>query len=192
MTTYRIGYLIGSLSSTSINRRLSKALIKLAPSTLEFFEIGIGELPLFSPDHERNLPAPVVALKQAIASADGIMFISPEYNRSIPGALKNAIDWGSRPHGQNSFARKPTAIIGASTGAIGTAVMQSSMRSVLSFLDAPQLNSPEAYITVKPGIYGEDGTVHDESTAEFLRHYMAEYEAFVQRVLLVSAPGHIG
>lgn len=182
--TYRIGYLIGSLSSTSINRRLSKALIKLAPPELEFFEIGIGDLPLFSPDFEANLPASVEVFKQAVESADGLLFVSPEYNRSIPGALKNAIDWGSRPRGRNSFARKPTGLVGASIGNIGTAVMQASMRSVLSFLDAPQLNSPEVYITFKPEIYGEDGTIHNESTARFLQHYLDEYAAFVARVHL--------
>lgn len=181
--TNRIAYLIGSLSSTSINRRLSKALINLAPPELEFFEVGIGDLPLFSPDHESDLPEPVRVYKAALESADGVMFISPEYNRSIPGALKNAIDWGSRPRGRNSFARKPTAIVGASTGAIGTAVMQAQMRSVLSFLNAPQLNSPEIYITYSPEVYGEDGTVHNEATREFLAHFMAEYAGFVSRVL---------
>lgn len=190
--TYRIAYLIGSLSSRSINRRLSRALIALAPTELEFFEVGISELPLFSPDYEQHLPPAVTAFKDALETADGIMFISPEYNRSIPGALKNAIDWGSRPRTRNSFARKPTAIIGASMGAIGTAVMQSQMRSVLSFLDAPQLNSPEMYITFRPDIYGDDGTVHDESTRTFLAHFMGEYSAFVERVLAVNAPGHIG
>ncbi len=138
-------------------------------------------------------PVPAVtAFKQAVEQSDGLLFVSPEYNRSIPGALKNAIDWGSRPWGQNSFARKPTGIIGASVGAIGTAVMQSSMRSVLSFLDAPQLNAPEAYITFKPEIYGEDGSVKDPSTEKFLRHYMDEYAAFVERVLSATLPGHMG
>jgi chromate reductase len=129
------------------------------------------------------MPQPALDFKAAVESADGILIVSPEYNRSIPGALKNAIDWGSRPRNRNSFARKPTAIIGASPGSIGTAVMQSSMRAVLSYLDAPQLNSPEGYITFKPDVYGEDGVVHDEATAEFLRHFMAEYADFVGRVL---------
>jgi chromate reductase len=133
----------------------------------------------------------VVAFKQAIESADGLLILSPEYNRSIPGALKNAMDWGSRPWGKNSFARKPTAVIGASIGAIGTAVMQSAMRPVLAFLDAPQLTAPEAYLTYSPEVYGEDGTVHDESTKKFLTHYLDEYTAFVTRVL-TNAPGHIG
>jgi len=190
--TYRIGYFVGSLAIGSINRTLSKALIKLAPGNLEFTEIPIKDLALYSYDYDADFPAEGRALKEAIEACDGILFISPEYNRSIPGALKNAIDWGSRPWGSNSFARKPSGIIGASPGSIGTAVMQSTMRSVLSFLDAPQLNAPEAYIQFKPGIFGDDGAVTDESTAAFLRHYMDEYGAFVERVLAANAPGHIG
>lgn len=192
MHTHRIGYFVGSLSSTSINRTLSKALLKLAPDGLEFTEIPIPDLPLYSQDFDADFPPPARALKQAIGASDGILFVSPEYNRSIPGALKNAIDWGSRPWGSNSFAMKPAGIIGASPGGIGPAVMQSSMRSVLSFLDAPQLNAPEAYIRFDPDVFGHDGEVSDEATAGFLRHYMEEYDAFVQRVLSVTAPGHIG
>lgn len=192
MATYKIGYFIGSLASGSINRTLSKALIRLAPDDLEFTEIPIRDLPLYSYDYDADFPPEGRALKDAIAASHGILFVSPEYNRSIPGALKNAIDWGSRPWGTNSFARKPTGIIGASPGGIGTAVMQSSFRSVLSFLDAPQLNAPEAYIKFNPEVFGADGEVKDESTASFLRHYMEEYGAFVERVLAASAPGHIG
>lgn len=192
MPTYQIGYFVGSLSSNSINRTLSRALIRLAPDTLEFTEIPIRDLPLYSQDYDAGFPPAGRALKQAVEASDGILFISPEYNRSIPGALKNAIDWGSRPWGTNSFARKPTGIIGASPGAIGTALMQSSMRSVLSFLDAPQLNAPEAYVRFDPDVFGSDGEVGDERTEKFLRHYMDEYCAFVQRVLDANAAGHIG
>jgi chromate reductase len=192
MATYKIGYFVGSLARGSINRVLAKALINLAPEELEFSEIPIRDLPLYSYDYDADFPPEGRALKEAIEAADGILFVSPEYNRSIPGALKNAIDWGSRPWGTNSFARKPTGIIGASPGSIGTAVMQSSMRAVLSFLDAPQLNAPEAYVTYKPAAFGDDGEVKDEATAKFLRHYMDEYAAFVARVLAANAPGHIG
>ena len=192
MATYKIGYLVGSLSSTSINRTLSTALIKLAPEELDFTEIPIGNLPLYSQDYDADFPPAGRELKAAIEASDGILFVSPEYNRSIPGALKNAIDWGSRPWGSNSFARKPTGIIGASPGGIGTAVMQSSMRSVLSFLDAPQLNSPEAYIQFNTDVFTADGEVTNQGTRDFLRHYMEEYSAFVQRVLAANAPGHIG
>ncbi|MGN8132167.1 NADPH-dependent FMN reductase [Arthrobacter sp. RC1.1 241] len=192
MAQYKIGYFVGSLASGSINRVLAKALIKLAPEELEFSEIPIKDLPLYSYDYDADFPPEGRALKEAIEAADGILFVSPEYNRSIPGALKNAIDWGSRPWGTNSFARKPTGIIGASPGSIGTAVMQSSMRAVLSFLDAPQLNAPEAYVKYDPAVFADDGEVKDESTAKFLRHYMDEYAAFVARVLAANAPGHIG
>lgn len=179
----RIGYFVGSLAQGSINRTLSKALIGLAPPDLEFTEIAIKDLPLYSYDYDADYPAVARTLKREIEASDGILFVSPEYNRSIPGALKNAIDWGSRPYGHNSFARKPTGIIGASPGGIGTAVMQASMRSVLSFLDAPQLNSPEAYITFDAEVFASDGSVRNESTAQFLRTYMEEYAAFVQRVM---------
>lgn len=190
--THRIGYLIGSLAHDSINRVVATALVKLAPPTLEMVEIPIRELPLYNRDDELDPVAAVTTFKQAVEHADGLLIVSPEYNRSIPGALKNAIDWGSRPWGHNSFARKPTGIIGASTGAIGTAVMQSSMRSVLSFLNAPQLNAPEAYLTYRPEMFGAEGSVEDESTKKFLEHYMEEYAAFVERVLSLTAPGHVG
>ena len=190
--TFTIGYLIGSLATGSINRTLAGALVRLAPDDLELREIPIKDLPLYSYDYDDDYPPEGTALKEAIEGADGLLIVSPEYNRSIPGALKNAIDWASRPWGTNSFARKPTGIIGASPGGIGTAVMQAQMRSVLSFLDAPQLNSPEAYITFKPEAFGEDGQVHDDSTRQFLAHYMDEYAAFVRRVLDANAQGHIG
>src|SRR6185436_7921284 len=108
MSTYKVGYFVGSLSSTSINRILSRALIRVAPDDLEFREIPIGNLPLYSPDFDDDFPPEARALKASIADVDAVLFVSPEYNRSIPGALKNAIDWASRPWGQNSFARKPT------------------------------------------------------------------------------------
>jgi chromate reductase, NAD(P)H dehydrogenase (quinone) len=191
MATFKVGYFVGSLAKDSINRTLSQALVKVAPDTLEFTEIPIKDLPLYSYDYDADYPPEGRALKEAIAASDAILYVSPEYNRSIPGALKNAIDWGSRPWGQNAFARKPSAIIGASIGGIGTAVMQSSMRSVLSFLDSPQLNAPEAYIHFNPEDYGPDGECTNPSTREFLATFMREFEAFIQRVL-ASAPGHIG
>jgi chromate reductase len=171
---------------------LVQSAYQASPEDLEFTEIPIGDLPLYSYDYDAEFPAEGRALKEAIEASAGILFVSPECNRSVPGALKNAIDWGSRPWGANSFARKPAGIIGASPGSIGTALMQSSMRAVLSFLDAPQLNAPEAYVKFGPGVFGDDGEVKDESTAAFLRHYMEEYGAFVERVLAANAPGHIG
>ena len=185
MSTYRIGYLVGSLSSGSINRKLARALVRLAPPSLEFEEIAIGDLPLYRRDYDDDYPPAGRALKDAIAAVDAVLFVTPEYNRSIPGALKNAIDWASRPRGTNSFARKPSAVIGASTGRLGTALAQQSLRSVLSFCNSPQMNTHEAYIYFTPGLIDDDGTVTVESTEEFLRAYIEEFAAFVERVLTV-------
>ncbi|WP_459545440.1 NADPH-dependent FMN reductase [Nocardia sp. X0981] len=185
MSTYTVGYFVGSLSSTSINRTLAEALIRLAPADLEFVELEIRNLPLYSQDYDADYPPEAVALKEAIAGVDAVLFVSPEYNRSIPGALKNAIDWASRPWGQNSFDHIPAAVIGASIGAIGTAVGQQSLRAVLSFCNARQMTSPEAYIHYTPEVFGDDGTVHDASTEEFLRNYMTEFRNHIHRVLTV-------
>ncbi|MFE3141012.1 NADPH-dependent FMN reductase [Streptomyces scopuliridis] len=188
MTTYKVGYIIGSLAAQSINRTISKALIRLAPPELEFAEIPIKDLPLYSYDYDSDYPPEGKALKAAIAAADAILFVTPEYNRSIPGALKNAIDWASRPWGTNSFTNKPSAVIGASPGAIGTAVAQQSLRSVLSYCNSPQMNAPEAYIKFSPEIFGNDGEVIDSGTEEFLRRFMEEYRDHVVRVLTVLPP----
>jgi chromate reductase, NAD(P)H dehydrogenase (quinone) len=182
---YKVGYFVGSLSSTSINRILARALLRLAPHDLEFTEIPIGDLPLYSPDYDTNYPPEATALKDAISRSDAVLFVTPEYNRSIPGALKNAIDWASRPWGQNSFHHIPAGVIGASIGAIGTALAQQSLRGVLSFCNARQLTSPEAYITYSPERFRDDGEVIDESTANYLKDYMAEFRDHVMRVLTV-------
>jgi chromate reductase len=182
---YKVGYFIGSLSSTSINRVLSRALIRLSPEDLGFSEIGIGDLPLYSQDFDDAFPAEATALKEAIARADAVLFVTPEYNRSIPGALKNAIDWASRPWGQNSFHHIPAGVIGASVGPIGTAVGQQSLRAVLSFCNARQMTSPEAYIQYSPEVFADDGEVTSETTEAFLRNFMAEFRDHVERVLTV-------
>jgi len=183
--TYTVGYFIGSLSSTSINRELSKALIRLAPDELDFHEIAIGELPLYSPDFDADLPAQAAALKEAIRGSDAVLFVTPEYNRSIPGALKNAIDWASRPRGQNAFAQMPAAVIGASTGRIGTALAQQSLRSVLSYCNARQMTAPEAYIHFSSDVFPGNGVVTDVTTEAFLRDFMADFRDYIVRVLTV-------
>jgi chromate reductase, NAD(P)H dehydrogenase (quinone) len=185
MPEYKIGYFIGSLSSTSINRVLSRSLIRLAPEDLHFSEIPIGNLPLYSPDFDDDYPPEARALKEAISRSDAVLFVTPEYNRSIPGALKNAIDWASRPWGKNSFHHIPAGVIGASMGAIGTAVAQQSLRAVLSFCNARQMTSPEAYIHYSPDIFADNGEVSNETTEVFLRDFMAEYRDHVERVLTV-------
>ncbi|TPK73541.1 NAD(P)H-dependent oxidoreductase [Mesorhizobium sp. B2-4-15] len=185
MTKHKVGYLIGSLARGSINRKLAKALVQLAPPQLEMSEISFKDLPLYSYDYDADFPAVARAFKDAIAAVDAVLFVTPEYNRSIPGGLKNAIDWASRPFGKNSFARKPSAVIGTSPGPIGTAVAQQGLRSVLSFCNSPQMNAPEAYIQFTPGLVTDAGEVTVASTQEFLRNYMAEFGMFIARVLQV-------
>lgn len=185
MTTYKVGYFVGSLSSTSINRLLAKALARLAPRELELVEIQIKDLPLYSQDYDADYPPVARAFKKAIEDVDALLFVTPEYNRSIPGGLKNAIDWASRPWGKNSFARKPCGVIGASPGSIGTAVAQQSLRSVLCFCNSPLMNTVEAYIHFTPGMITEDGQVTNDKTATFLSNYMEELHVFIERVLTV-------
>jgi chromate reductase len=185
MDTFKVGVIVGSLSSTSINRKLAQALMKLAPEALHFTEIGFGDLPLYSPDYDSAYPAVATKFKAAVNDQDAILFVTPEYNRSIPGALKNAIDWGTRPYGTNAFTRKASAVIGASPGAIGTAVAQQHLRSLLGFCNAPQMNAPEAYIQFKPGLIDDEGNVSVEATRDFLHKFMQDFHAFIVRVRTV-------
>jgi chromate reductase len=187
MARYTVGYFVGSLAKASINRTLAKALIRLAPSNLEFVEIPIKDLPLYSWDYDENYPPEGRAIKEAIAAVDAVLFVTPEYNRSIPGALKNAIDWASRPYGQNSFSRKPSAIIGTSPGAIGTALAQQDLRNVLAYCNSPMMNAIEAYIQYDADAFSDDGAISDQEIEEFLRTWMEEYAGFIHRVTMVLA-----
>jgi len=185
MAAYKVGYFVGSLATKSINRLLAKALVKLAPPGLEMREIPFKDLPLYSYDYDANYPVVATEFKNAIAAVDAVLFVTPEYNRSIPGGLKNAIDWASRPYGKNSFTRKPSAYIGTSPGKIGTAVAQQHLRSILSFCNSPQMNSIEAYIQFDPGLIADDGEVTNEGTREFLRNYLVAFHGYIERVYTV-------
>jgi chromate reductase len=185
VTTFEVGYLVGSLAKASINRKLARALARLAPPDLVLSEIPFGDLPLYSYDYDSDYPPVAREFKAAVAAVDALLFVTPEYNRSIPGGLKNAIDWGSRPYGQNAFTRKPAAIIGTSPGKIGTAIAQSHLRSILAFCNAPLMNSIEAYIQFERGLIDDRGEVHDERTEAFLRDFMEEFAGFVARVYTV-------
>jgi chromate reductase len=185
MAGYKVGYLIGSLATKSINRLLAKALVTLAPPELQMTEISFKNLPLYSYDYDADYPPVATEFKNAIAAVDAVLFVTPEYNRSIPGGLKNAIDWASRPYGKNAFTRKPSAFIGTSPGKIGTAIAQQHLRSILAFCNSPQMNSIEAYIQFESGLIGEDGQVNNESTREFLQNFMAEFHGFIARVYTV-------
>ena len=182
---YRVGVIVGSLSRESINRRLAKALERVAPADFEFFEISYAELPVYNRDFDADYPQVARDFKEAIRSADALLFVTPEYNRSIPGALKNAIDWGSRPYGDNAWSDMPTAVIGGSTGQIGTAVGQQSLRATLSYLNARQMTSPEAYIHITDGLIDDDGAVSAPDTEKFLRTFMRAFLQYTARVLTV-------
>ncbi len=184
MTTYTVGYFVGSLATASINRLLSKALVRLAPPELQMSEIPFKDLPFYSYDYDKAYPPVATQFKNAIAAVDAVLFVTPEYNRSIPGALKNAIDWASRPYGQNAFTRKPSAVIGTSPGKIGTAIAQQHLRSILGFCASPQL-AVEAYIQFEKGLITDDGSVTDAKTEAFLRKYLTEFAAFIGRVYTV-------
>ena len=189
MSTFTVGYFVGSLAKASINRKLALALTRLAPAELQLREIPIRDLPLYSYDYDKDYPPAGRALKDAIASVDAVLFVTPEYNRSIPGALKNAIDWASRPWGTNSFARKPSAIVGTSPGKIGTAVAQQHLRSILAFCNSPLMNAIEAYIEFTPNLVTDEGEVTNDSTREFLASYMQEFHAFIERVYMALPRG---
>jgi chromate reductase len=184
MTSYKVGYLVGSLAKESINRKLAGALVKLAPATLEMREISFAELPLYSYDYDADYPPVARKFKAELAAVEAVIFVTPEYNRSIPGGLKNAIDWASRPYGQNAFHRKPSAVIGTSPGLIGTALAQQSLRGVLAFCNSPMMNSIEAYIQFKPGLVTDDGEVTNEGTEKFLKGWIDEFAAYVERVYM--------
>ena len=179
---YKVGVIVGSLSKDSINRKLSRTLTKLAPESLILNEIPIGDLPLYNRDFDLDYPPAAKTFKDAVASVDALIFVTPEYNRSIPGVLKNALDWGSRPSGKNVFDTKPAGIIGTSGGAIGTALAQQHLHSILSYLNCPQLLQPEAYIQFKDGLITEEGEVTNPSTAEFLSKWLSAFEEFVGKM----------
>jgi chromate reductase len=185
MATYTVGYFVGSLATASINRKLAHALVRLAPQELVMREIPFRDLPLYSYDYDANYPPVAAQFKDALAAVDAVLFVTPEYNRSIPGGLKNAIDWASRPYGKNAFTRKPSAIIGTSPGKIGTAVAQQHLRSILAFCNSPLMNSIEAYIQFEKGLITDEGEVTNESTRKFLQNFMSELHGFIQRVYTV-------
>lgn len=184
MTT--IGYIVGSISSTSINRRLARALERLAPEGVELMEIPITDLPFYSPDFDSDYPQVARDFKQAITDVDGVLIVTPEYSRSIPGVLKNALDWAARPYGQGSFNGKPTAIIGTSGGPISTAAAQQHLKAILSHLNAPTLGQPEGYIQSAPGLFSDSGEVTNDQTAEFLVGYLGAFTQLIDRYVDVE------
>lgn len=180
MTPAKVAVLLGSLRKDSYNKRLMHAVEKLAPAHLTFDHVRIDDLPLYSQDFDADYPPAARRLKGDIESAQALLFVTPEYNRSIPGVLKNAVDVGSRPWGKNSFAGKPAAVIGASIGAVGTAIAQHHLRSSLHFLDVPTLAQPEVYLHFRDEIIAPDGTIANDSTRTFLQRFVDTYAAWVE------------
>lgn len=180
MHQYTIALIIGSLRKDSFNRRLGNVLIKMAPEDLLFKESEIRDLPLYNQDDDQNQAAAVKRLKAEIASSDGVLFVTAEYNRSIPGVLKNAIDNASRPYGQSAWAKKPAGIIGVSVGSIGTALAQQHLRNVLAYLDMPTLGQPEAFVHAKEGLFDEQGNI-GAGSQKFIQKYLDSFSAFIRR-----------
>lgn len=178
----QIGYIVGSLRKESINRKLANVLIKLGPPDFTFKELRIGDLPLYDQDDDKSQAPEVQRLKSEIRGCDAILLVTPEYNRSIPGVLKNALDHASRPYGQSAWTGKPVGIVGASPGSIGTAVAQSHLRTVVAFLDMPLLQSPEAYIHVKDGFFDDAGNVANAESKKFLHGWMDKYAMWVKKL----------
>ncbi len=181
MAKTRVALFVGSLRKGSFNRRLARAIEKLAPADFEFAHIRIDNLPLYDQDFDADYPAEPARLKREVEAADALLFVTPEYNRSIPGVLKNAIDIASRPWGTNSFAGKPAGVLGISIGAIGTALAQQHLRNVLAYLDVPTLGQPEVFLQMKDGLLDEDGNVGDEGARKFLQGFVDRYAAWVRK-----------
>lgn len=180
MSQYPIAVVVGSLRRDSFNRRLATALAKLAPAEFAFSQLRIDDLPLYNQDDDGSPAESVKRLKAAITAARGVLFVTPEYNRSIPGVLKNAIDHASRPYGQSAWKGKPAGVIGISVGAIGTAVAQQQLRGILGYLDMPTLGQPEVYLQMKEGFFDADGGIA-EGSRKFLQGWMDRYVDWVKQ-----------
>lgn len=183
---YKVAVFVGSLRRESLNLKLAKALAKLGQSKFEFKFVELGDLPIYNEDLWQDPPAGVLRMKGDIAAADAVLFVTPEYNRSIPPVVKNVIDWGTRPWGQNSWAGKPCSVIGTSPGNVGTAAAQAHLRSVLVILDVILMGQPEVYFVSKPGLIDENGNITDNTTREFLQGYLARFEAWIGQVMRSS------
>jgi chromate reductase, NAD(P)H dehydrogenase (quinone) len=180
MAQYQIAVVVGSLRKDSFNKKLAGALEKLFPADFSFTPVRIDDLPPYNQDDDGNPSAEVKRLKGEIKAAQGVLFVTPEYNRSIPGVLKNAIDHASRPYGQSAWDGKPAGVIGASVGAIGTALSQQHLRNILAYLNAPTLGQPEAFIHNKEGLYDADGNF-SEGSKKFLQAWVDAYVAWVKK-----------
>lgn len=187
MGLYRIAVLVGSLRRESFNRKLASAITLLAPSDFSFQQLALDDLPLYNQDDDAHQADTVLRFKRDILDASALLFVTPEYNRSVPGVLKNAIDHASRPYGQNAWKGKPAGILGVSVGAIGTALAQQHLRNILAYLDAPTMGQPEAFVHAKADLFGDDGKIGAASLA-FMQTWMDHYVAWVKQQAAPSTP----
>jgi chromate reductase len=181
MSQYRIVVVVGSLRRDSFNRQLANALVKLGPPDFSFQQVRIDDLPLYNQDDDASPADAVKRLKGEIAAAQGLLFVTAEYNRSIPGVLKNAIDHASRPYGENAWAGKPAGVLGASVGPPGTSMAQQHLRNVLAYLDVPTLAQPEAFIQVKEGLFDVNGDLANTERKTLLQSWMNRYVDWVKK-----------
>lgn len=181
MSSYQIAVLVGSLRKDSFNRKLADAVVELAPAEFSFKHLEIGDLPLYNQDDDGNPPAAVKRLKSQIAAAQGVLFVTPEYNRSMPGVLKNAIDHASRPYAESAWAGKPAGVMGASVGAPGASMAQQHLRNSLAYLDMPTLGQPEVFIHVREGLFDASGNIAKADSRKFLQSWMEQYVAWVKK-----------
>ena len=181
MSKFKVAIVVGSNRRESINRKLAQAIAKLAENRVDAKLVQIGDLPMYNQDLESPLPAGVARFKAEIEQADALLFVTPEHNRSLPAVLKNAIDWGARPYGRNSWAGKPVAITGTSPGAIATAIAQQHLRQILGDLGALVMGG-EAYLTFKPGLIDDAGVIADEGTRKFLQAFVDQFTTLLARL----------
>lgn len=181
MNSFSIALIVGSFRPLSINRKLARALDVLGKGKFEFTWVRIDDLPFYNQDLEEAPPMEATRVRNEIRAADAVLFVTPEYNRSIPGVLKNAIDWASRPYGKNALSGKPGAVIGASLGKIGTAAAQQHLRTIAASLDIYMMGQPEAYITYVEGLVDDEGKVTDESVKQFLEFFLDSFHSWISR-----------
>jgi chromate reductase len=181
MSRYQIAVVVGSLRRESLNRKLASAVMKMGPSDFSFQPVRIDDLSLYNQDDDGTPADSVKRLKTEVTAAQGLLFVTPEYNRSIPGVLKNAIDHGSRPYGQNAWAGKPGGVLGASIGAPGTCMAQQHLRNILAYLNVPTLGQPEAFIHVTEGFFDASGNIVNADSRKFLQNWMDRYAAWVKQ-----------
>jgi chromate reductase len=182
VSQYKIALVTGSLRRGSFNRQLGKAVARLAPPEFSFHDIRIDDLPLYNQDDDSTPAATVQRLREEVRASDGIVFVTPEYNRSVPGVLKNAIDHASRPYGQSVWAGKPAGILGASVGAPGSSMAQQHLRNILAYLDVPTLGQPEVFLQVNEEFFDGEGNIANTGTRAFLQGWMDRYVSWVKKI----------